>query len=88
LAASPDEVFMIEGHTDAVGSDASNLELSRQRSSAVKEALSTYYVIPEENLKTVGFGERYLKIPTAEPEAENRRVSIARITALVGALDE
>ena len=88
LAVNPGEVFMIEGHTDAVGSDPANLQLSRERSKAVKQALATYFVIPEENLKTVGFGERYLKIPTPDPEAENRRVSIARITALVGALDE
>jgi outer membrane protein OmpA-like peptidoglycan-associated protein len=87
LAKNPDEVFLLEGHTDAVGSDASNLRLSRERAAAVKEALTTYYVIPEENLKTVGLGERYLKIPTLQAEAENRRVSLARITALVGELD-
>ena len=84
LARHPDEVFLIEGHTDAVGSDAANLVLSRQRAAAVKEALATYYVIPADNLKTVGLGERYLKIPTDQPEAENRRVSLARITPLVG----
>ena len=87
LAKNPDEVFLLEGHTDAVGSDASNLALSRQRAQAVKEALTTYYVIPAENLKTVGLGERYLKIPTQQAEAENRRVSLARITPLVGELD-
>ena len=87
LAKTPEEVFLLEGHTDAVGSDASNLRLSRERAAAVKEALTTYYVIPEENLKTVGLGERYLKIPTLQAEAENRRVSLARITALVGELD-
>ena len=87
LAKHPDEVFLIEGHTDAVGSDQSNLVLSRQRAQAVKEALTTYYVIPPDNLKTVGLGERYLKIPTSQPEAENRRVSLARITALVGQAD-
>ncbi len=85
IAGNPNEVFMIEGHTDAVGSDGANLQLSRERAKAVKEALSTFYVIPPENLETVGFGERYLKIPTAEAEAENRRVSVARITPLVGA---
>ena len=84
LASHPDEVFLIEGHTDAVGSDAANLRLSRQRATAVKEALVTYYVIPPESLQTVGLGERYLKIPTSQPEAENRRVSLARITPLVG----
>jgi outer membrane protein OmpA-like peptidoglycan-associated protein len=87
LAKNPDEVFLLEGHTDAVGSDASNLALSRQRAQAVKEALTTYYVIPAENLKTVGLGERYLKIPTQQAEAENRRVSLARVTQLVGELD-
>jgi outer membrane protein OmpA-like peptidoglycan-associated protein len=87
LAKNPDEVFLLEGHTDAVGSAASNLKLSRERALAVKEALTTYYVIPEENLKTVGLGERYLKIPTLQAEAENRRVSLARITSLIGRSD-
>ena len=88
LAAHPREVFFVEGHTDAVGSDYSNLILSRQRAKAIKQALTTYYVIPPANIKTVGYGERYLKIPTAEPEAENRRVSVARATSLVGEADE
>jgi len=87
LAKNPDEVFLLEGHTDAVGSDASNLALSRERARAVKEALTTYYVIPADNLRTVGLGERYLKIPTDRAEAENRRVSLARITPVVGGLD-
>lgn len=88
VARNPGEVFMIEGHTDAVGSAESNLVLSRQRAQAVKQALTRYYVIAPENLRAVGLGERFLKIPTEEAEAENRRVSVARITPLVGALDE
>jgi outer membrane protein OmpA-like peptidoglycan-associated protein len=88
LAARPHEVFLIEGHTDAVGSDAYNLDLSRKRARAVKEALAAYYVIPSRNLETVGYGERYLRIPTAEPESENRRVSLRRVTPLVGELRE
>jgi hypothetical protein len=31
----------------------------------------------------VGYGERYLKIPTAEAEAENRRASVSRATAVL-----
>lgn len=88
LAKHPREVFLIEGHTDAVGSNAANLALSRQRAKAIEEALTTYYVISPENIETVGYGERYLKIPTSEPEQENRRVSVARATSLVGELDE
>jgi outer membrane protein OmpA-like peptidoglycan-associated protein len=88
LARHPRELFLVEGHTDAVGSNASNLTLSRQRARAIKEALTTYYVIAPENVETVGYGERYLKIPTAEAEAENRRVSVARATSVMGELDE
>jgi len=88
LAVHPREIFVIEGHTDAVGSDAFNLRLSRQRARAVMQALTTYYVIPGENLRTVGYGERFLKIPTSEPEGENRRVSIARATAVIGEAEE
>jgi len=84
LAAHPGEVFMIAGHTDAVGSDAYNLNLSRERAVAVKKALTSYYVIPAKNLVTAGYGERYLKIPTADAEEENRRVSLQRVTPLVG----
>ena len=87
LAAHPNEIFLIEGHTDAVGSDAYNLTLSRQRAVAVKEALSEYFVIPAENLRTAGYGERFLKIPTAEEEQENRRVSVSRATSLLGSLE-
>jgi outer membrane protein OmpA-like peptidoglycan-associated protein len=87
LRKYPREVFLIEGHTDAVGSDAYNQKLSKARAEAIKKALTIYYVIPAKNLKTVGLGERYLKIPTAEAEAENRRVSISRATALVGEVD-
>jgi outer membrane protein OmpA-like peptidoglycan-associated protein len=88
LAKYPREVFLIEGHTDAVGSDAYNAKLSKARAEAVKKALSTYYIIPSKNLQTVGLGERYLKIPTAEQEQENRRVSLSRATEVVGELDE
>ncbi len=88
LSKHPRERFLIEGHTDAVGSDASNLALSRQRATAIKKALTTYYVIPVRNLETVGYGERYLKIPTAEAEQENRRVSVSRATTVIGEVEE
>ena len=79
----PNEVFLIEGHTDAPGSDGYNSRLSKLRAESIKEALVSYYVIPAKNLRTVGLGERFLKIPTADAEPENRRVSIARITPLL-----
>src|SRR5438876_939600 len=61
---------------------------SAQWAVAVKKALTTYYVIPARNLVTAGYGERYLKIPTADAEEENRRVSLQRVTPLVGEAEE
>jgi outer membrane protein OmpA-like peptidoglycan-associated protein len=87
VAAHPREAFVIEGHTDAVGSDAYNLKLSRLRAIAIKDVLLEFYNIDEGNLTTVGLGERYLKIPTPEPEQENRRGTIRRITPLVSGYD-
>ncbi len=83
LEKNPAETFLIEGHTDAVGSDNSNLALSDERAEAVAAALSTVFEIPPENLTTQGYGEQYLKIDTAGAERQNRRVAIRRITALV-----
>lgn len=83
LKKDPSETFLIEGHTDAVGSDQSNLILSDQRAESVANVLSDVYGIPPENLATQGYGEQYLKVNTTDPEQENRRVTIRRVTALV-----
>ena len=39
LERNPDEVFLVEGHTDAVGSDVDNLSLSDRRAEAVAQNL-------------------------------------------------
>lgn len=83
LKKDPSETFLIEGHTDAVGTDQSNLVLSDQRAESVANVLSDVYGIPPENLATQGYGEQYLKVNTSGPEQENRRVTIRRVTALV-----
>lgn len=83
LERNPAETFLIEGHTDAIGSDQSNLVLSDQRADTIAVALTTVFGIPPENLVTQGYGERYLKIKTQEAERLNRRVTIRRITPLV-----
>jgi outer membrane protein OmpA-like peptidoglycan-associated protein len=79
----PNEVFLIEGHTDAVGSDVDNLTLSDRRAQAVAEILSSAFNVPPENLVTQGYGEQHLKIPTQEAERQNRRVAVRRITPLM-----
>ena len=83
LEANPAEVFLIEGHTDAVGSDEDNLSLSDRRAESVARILVEHFNIPVENLVTQGYGEQFLKINTQEPERQNRRVAMRRITPLL-----
>jgi outer membrane protein OmpA-like peptidoglycan-associated protein/outer membrane biosynthesis protein TonB len=83
LEQNPNETFLIEGHTDAVGADIFNLRLSDMRAATVARVLTDFYGVPPENLATQGYGERYLKIRTEAAERENRRVTIRRITPLI-----
>jgi len=83
LDNNPSETFLIEGHTDAVGSEISNLQLSDLRAATVARILTDFYGVPPENLATQGYGERYLKIRTEAAERSNRRVTIRRITPLI-----
>jgi len=80
---NPREVFLIEGHTDAVGTDLDNLSLSDRRAESVAIALTQQFNVPPENLTTQGYGEQYLKIPTQAAERANRRVTVRRITPLL-----
>ena len=79
------QIFLVEGHTDAVGSDLYNLALSDRRAETVAQILSYYFGIPPENLVTQGYGEQYLKLPTVAPERQNRRVAFRNITYLMRA---
>jgi outer membrane protein OmpA-like peptidoglycan-associated protein len=83
LDVSPNEVFLIEGHADAVGTDYNNLILSDRRAETIAVALSQSFDIPPENLVTQGYGEQFLKVPTLGPERQNRRGVILRITPLL-----
>lgn len=84
LARNTGEVFLIEGYTDAVGSDIDNLSLSDRRAQSVATLLTRVYRVPPENLTTQGYGEQFLKVNTQEASRENRRVSVRRITPLLG----
>jgi len=83
LRNNPAEVFLIEGHTDAVGSAASNLALSDRRAETIAQALVDYFRIPPANLVFQGYGESLLAVPTGAAEPRNRRVEIRRITPLL-----
>jgi outer membrane protein OmpA-like peptidoglycan-associated protein len=82
---NPAEVFLIEGHTDAVGNDVDNLSLSDHRAESVAVVLTNQFGVPPENLTSQGYGKQFLKVPTPGPERANRRVAVRRITPLLTA---
>jgi outer membrane protein OmpA-like peptidoglycan-associated protein len=83
LGQNAEEVFMIAGHTDAVGPPEDNLSLSDRRAEAVAQVLTGEFNIPPENLVTQGYGEQHLKVQTDGPSRENRRVVVQRISPLL-----
>jgi OmpA-OmpF porin, OOP family len=83
ITRNPREVFLIEGHTDAVGSDVDNLSLSDRRAESAAELLTQQFQVPAENLTSQGYGRQYLKEQTDGPSRINRRVTIRRITPLL-----
>jgi OmpA-OmpF porin, OOP family len=83
ITRNPREVFLIEGHTDAVGSDVDNLSLSDRRAESAAELLTQQFQVPAENLTSQGYGKQYLKEQTDGPSLINRRVTIRRITPLL-----
>jgi outer membrane protein OmpA-like peptidoglycan-associated protein len=83
ISRNPKLVFLIEGHTDAVGSDIDNLSLSDRRAEAAAQLLTEQFQVPAENLTSQGYGEQYLKVQTDAAERQNRRVTIRNITPLL-----
>lgn len=70
------QFFGISGHTDASGSDAYNLELSRRRAESVREYLWQSFGVDASKLFTNGFGEAQLRDAANPLSAQNRRVEI------------
>ena len=83
IKKDPRTIFMIEGHTDAVGTDDDNLSLSDRRAESIAETISKYFDVPAENLTTQGYGEQFLKVQTDGPEERNRRATVRNITSLL-----
>jgi|APDOM4702015023_1054809.scaffolds.fasta_scaffold37453_3 outer membrane protein OmpA-like peptidoglycan-associated protein len=65
---------VIEGHTDAIGSDSYNEQLSQRRALAVRRYLVATHGIDASRLRAVGLGD-HATLPGLDPNAaENRRV--------------
>jgi outer membrane protein OmpA-like peptidoglycan-associated protein len=72
--------IVLNGHTDSVGNNSDNQDLSERRAAAVRQYLIENYGIDENRLISIGYGEERLK-NTADPEAaENRRVEVINLT--------
>ncbi|PYO76357.1 MAG: hypothetical protein DMD63_14605 [Gemmatimonadetes bacterium] len=78
LEKYPNSDVLIVGHTDSVGTDAYNLDLSQRRALAASAYLQSLSV-PASRLRTAGKGKTEPIQPndTEEGRAKNRRVEIA-----------
>lgn len=72
--------FLIAGHTDAVGSDAYNQNLSERRARSVKNYLEKRYGVAGSRLIEKGFGESRLLNPNDPNDGSNRRVQIITLS--------
>jgi len=70
----------IDGHTDGIASDAFNLDLSKRRAAAVKNALVARFGVDAGRLITNGYGKSRPRDTNDTPEgrARNRRVELVR----------
>ena len=77
LLAHPGLALQIEGHTDSVGSDEFNQQLSERRASSVRDFL-TEQGVPASSMTAHGFGKTQpvASNDTAEGRQRNRRVEL------------
>ena len=80
MTDNPTWSLNVNGHTDNIGGDAYNLDLSKRRAAAVKTALVTRYKVAATRLETSGFGASQPKAPnnTLAGRAQNRRVELVK----------
>lgn len=76
----PETRVQIAGHTDNVGSDTANLQLSQQRANSVRSYMASNGVNPQ-RMQAVGYGESrpIADNSTDYGRAQNRRVEITLI---------
>jgi outer membrane protein OmpA-like peptidoglycan-associated protein len=73
-------LFVVAGHSDAVGSESANYDLSRRRAENVAAYLMTDRKIDPARIVTVGYGE---KAPVGDNRTEAGRAKNRRVEILV-----
>src|SRR3954471_2178549 len=71
--------FVVAGHTDAVGGEAYNQDLSERRADTIKKYLTEKYGITGSDLVTVGYGKTRPKDANAPMDPANRRVQVVNM---------
>lgn len=76
----PESSIVIEGHTDAFGSDAANLTLSQRRADALQQYLLANSPISPTSITALGYGESH---PVANNETDDGRRRNRRIDVVI-----
>jgi outer membrane protein OmpA-like peptidoglycan-associated protein len=71
--------FVVAGHTDALGGEAYNQNLSERRAATIKKYLTEKYGIAGSDLVTVGYGKDKPKDPNEPMDPLNRRVQVVNM---------
>ena len=72
-------VFVVAGHTDAIGGEAFNMGLSERRADTIKSYLVSKFGIAGSDLVTVGYGKDKPKDASAPMDPVNRRVQVVNM---------
>ena len=71
--------FVVAGHTDAIGGETYNQDLSERRADTIKRYLTEKYGINGTDLVTVGYGKTKPKDVNAPMDPANRRVQVVNM---------
>ena len=84
LLTSKNYGIYVYGHTDDIGSEEYNLDLSERRAQTVREYLTENGIAPE-IITSKGFGQSrpIVSGTSAEARAENRRVEIGIVDTII-----
>lgn len=73
--------FVVGGHTDAIGSEAYNQDLSERRADSIKRYLVDKFGIAGADLVTVGYGKSKPKDANDPMNPANRRVQVVNMAS-------
>jgi outer membrane protein OmpA-like peptidoglycan-associated protein len=73
--------FVVAGHTDSIGGESYNQDLSERRADTIKRVLTEKYGIAGADLVTVGYGKSKPKDAAHPSDPSNRRVQVVNMTS-------